>query len=169
MRRISVRTFSLALGVGAVLVAGAVHAQTSTARQISVVQDMAPVGLVFAQTLRYTWTNLTTTDSIALLAPERIAVEVLASDGLSLARATEAAVDPGRSQTFDFDRAALGRPGEPESGRLQVHLRVTIFGSSKHPDLLSKEGLSTIFSDGLELIDDATGATAAHLVAGLTR
>ena len=147
----------LALGICAAIGAtDRLAAQAQQTRQISVVQDMAPVGLGPGQTLRYTWANLATPESLKVFEPLRIVVRLLADDATVLAQDAAEAVGTGRFQVFDFSRGAIDRAGGATT--LQVRVETTVVGHGKYNDIVLKPGIAD-FDDGVEIIDEATGAT----------
>jgi hypothetical protein len=149
----------LATSIGAAIcLPDSLAAQAQQTRQISVVQEMAPVGLAPGQTLRYTWANLTTPDSREHFEPIRIVVRLLADDATVLAQDAAEAVGAGRFQVFDFSRGAIGRTGDATTAALPVRVEATVVGHSKYNDVVLKRGVAD-FDDGVEIIDEATGAT----------
>ncbi len=119
---------------------------------------MAPVGLAPGQTLRYTWANFTTPDTREYFEPLRVVVRLLADDGTVIAQDAAAAVGAGRFQVFDFSRGAIGRAGDATTAALTVRVETTVVGHSKYNDIVLKRGVAD-FDDGVEIIDEATGAT----------
>ena len=155
----------MAVGSGSANVAPAlIAAQT---RQITIVQEMAPVGLALSQTLRYTWANLAPLEWQDRFEPLRVAVRLLADDGTVLAQDAAEAVGAGRFQVFDFSRGAIGRSGDAPTARLQVRVEATIVGDSKFPDIVLKRGTAYPFDDAVEIIDAATEATAVAFGRGV--
>lgn len=164
----SVRYLSPALAallVG-VVTTHSVDAQAEQTRQISIVQELAPVGVAFGQTLRSTWANTTQPDETRVFEPLRIAVRLLADDGSVLAQAAADAVGAGGFQSFDFARAGIARSGELNTGRLQLRVEVTIVGRSKYLDIILKQGTSRLFHHAVEVIDDVTGNTSVSMGGG---
>lgn len=141
-----------------------VAAQTQT-RQISVVQEMAPVGLAPGQALRYTWANLATPDALEHFEPLRVVVRLLADDGSLIAQDAAAAVGAGRFQVFDFSRGAIGGTGDAATARLQLRVETTVIGRANYNDIVLKPGVADL-DDGLEIIDEATGATVVAIGRG---
>ena len=157
----------LATSIGAAIcLPDSLAAQAQQTRQISVVQEMAPVGLAPGQTLRYTWANLTTPDSREHFEPIRIVVRLLADDATVLAQDAAEAVGAGRFQVFDFSRGAIGRTGDATTAALPVRVEATVVGHSKYNDIVLKRGVAD-FDDGVEIIDEATGATTVAFGRGL--
>ena len=155
------------IGIGAdVGASNPLLAQTEQTRQISIVQDMAPVSLGPGQTLRYTWANLGTPESLKLFEPLRVAVRLLADDATVLAQDTAEAVGPGRFQVFDFSRGAIGRAGDGATAALPVRVETTVVGLSKYNDIVLKPGIAD-FNDGVEIVDEVTGATTVAFGRGL--
>ena len=139
------------------------QAQTELTRQVTIVQDMAPIGLIFGQTLRYTRANLNDHDPEKRdLEPLRIQVKLLAADGNVIAQDEAAAVGAGKFQFFNFDRADLAAPGENETGRLQVRLEVTVLYRTKYPNLVLKQGMLDVFPDTVEIVNSGTGTTQVY-------
>ena len=156
----------LAAGIGAAIcLPDSLAAQAQQTRQISVVQEMAPVGLAPGQTLRYTWANLATPDALEHFEPVRVVVRLLADDGSLIAQDEAAAVGAGRFQVFDFSRGAIGRAGDAATARLQVRVETTVVGHGKYHDVVLKRGIADL-DDGLEIIDEATGATVVAIGRG---
>jgi hypothetical protein len=136
------------------------HAQTEQT-QTRVIQDIAPVGLAYGQTLRITVANPPPaaaprgdlTKYKMLVAPL-----ILDAEGRVIARRDEVTLAPGEFHSFDFKRADLPLPGEPGTGRLQVRgaIQRRLF-----------QGFVSRFSSGpstntvVELVDDLTGQTEA--------
>lgn len=140
--------------------AAGIHAQTAQTRQISIVQEMAPVGLSFGQTLRYTRANL---DDLAIsdaFQPTAIRYTLFAPNGSVIRQGNADAAGPTKFAYIDFARDVISLPGEPGTGRLQVRLQVAVFGHTKWLPIVLKRGISR-FNDSLEIIDDATGRTVA--------
>jgi hypothetical protein len=143
-------------------------AVTPQTRQISIVQDMAPVGLISGQTLRYAWANLNDPDPRKrIFEPLRIGVRLLAADESVIAQVGAEAVSAGRFQMFDFKRGLINLPGEAGTGRLQVRLEVTVIGRIKYSDIVLKKGMLEAFDDALEVIDDSSGSTSVSYSGGM--
>jgi hypothetical protein len=150
-----------AVSFGVVAATDRLDARAEQTRQISIVQEMAPLGVASGQTLRYTWANTALPDADPrIFEPLRIAVRLLADDGSVLAQAAGDAVGAGEFQSFDFSRAAIGAPGDLNTGRLQLRVEATIVGRSKYLDVVLKRGASSLFHDAVEIVDDATGRTS---------
>lgn len=145
-----------------------VEADAKQTRQISIVQDLAPIGVAFGQTLRYTWGNTTQPDTEkSVFEPMRVAASLLADDGSVLAQAAAEAVDAGGFQSFDFARSDIAASGDPSTGRLQMRVEVTIIGRTKYLDIVLKRGISRPFHHAVEVIDDVTGGTSVSMGAGV--
>jgi hypothetical protein len=155
----------MAVGSGSVNIAPAVMAAQT--RQVTIVQEMAPVGLALSQTLRYTWANLAPPEWQDRFEPLRVAVRLLADDGTVLAQDAAEAVGSGRFQVFDFSRGAIGRSGDATTARLQVRVEATIVGRSKFPDIVLKRGIAYPFDDAVEIIDEGTEATVVAFGRGV--
>ena len=129
-----------------------VDAQTEQTRQVTIVQDMAPVGLAYGQSLIINVVN-----PLEPAAPGEdgrklkmlFAVTVLLADGRVAAQSDEIALDPGQFHSFAFKRADLPLAREERIGRLQVRARV----------IWKKLQLKTEFPSSVELVDDGTGKT----------
>ena len=132
-------------------------AQTEQTRQISVVHDLAPVGLGLGQTLRYTWANLADTESQKHFEPLRVVVRLLADDATVIAQRAAEAVGAGRFQVFDFSRGAIDRTGDAATARLEVRVQAIIVARRTLSDVTSQRTLP--FDDGIEIVDEASGAT----------
>jgi len=144
-----------------------VDAQTEQTRQITIVQDMAPIGVAFGQTLRYTWANTTQPDAESrVFEPLRVSARLVADDGGVLAQAAATAVGAGEFQSFDFARAGIGASGDPSTGRLQMRVEVTIVGQTKYLDIVLKRGTSRLFHSAVEVIDDVSGGTSVSMGGG---
>ncbi|HSB08924.1 MAG TPA: hypothetical protein VLM38_05395 [Blastocatellia bacterium] len=144
------------------------HAQTEQTRQVSIVQDMAPVGLSVRQTLRYTWANLNDPDpQKRIFEPVRIRVRMLAADASIIAEGEAAAVDVGKFESFDFKRDLINLPGEAETGRLQVRLQVTVIGRTKYDDIVLKRGVDKTFDAAVEVVDESSGRTMVSFGGGM--
>lgn len=137
------------------------QAQTEQTRQITLIQDLAPVGLVYGQTLRISAHN-----PLAPAAPGAdgrefkmlFAVTILDADGRVLARGDEIMLDPGEFHSFDFNRANLPLAGEPSTGRLQVRGEIRRRFVSGIAARISQGELDNFFSV-VELVDNSTGKT----------
>jgi hypothetical protein len=141
---------------------------TPQTRQVSVVYELAPIGLAHGETLRYSWANLTEPgDGKRILEPLRISVRLFAADGSVVAQDVAEAVGGGRFQMFDFKRGQLDRPGEPGNGRLGLRLEVTLLGHTKYNDIVLKRGVTHLFDDAVEIFDDVSGATTVHVGGGM--
>ena len=154
-RSFGLAAIALAIGIGGGGPAThPVAAQAQQTRQITVVQEMAPVGFAPGQMLRYTWTNLATPESQEQFEPLRVVVRLLGNDATVLAQEAAEAVGAGRFQTFDFSRSAI----TTAAGPLQVRVEASVVGRSAIPDTELKPGRAS-FSDEVEIIDELTGAT----------
>jgi hypothetical protein len=92
--------------------------------------------------------------------PVRACVKLYDANGALLAQSAEAAIAPGESLSFDFNRAALHAPGEPIGGRLQM--LVSMEASASGPSLFTQDPKATgMLATSLELIDNSTGRTTA--------
>src|SRR5262245_18826144 len=141
-----------------------VDAQAGQAKQITIVQEMAPMGVAFGQTLRYTWANTTEPDAeTRVFEPLRVAARLLAGDGSVLAQAAAEAVGPGGFQSFDFSRAGIGASGDLNTGRLQLRIEATVVGRTKYRDIVLKPGTSRLFHHAVEVIDDVTGHSSVSM------
>lgn len=167
MTRCFLRALARAAVASAFILASArVTAQTEPTRQVTIIQEMAPVGLAFGQTLRYSWANRTDADARAMFEPLRIVVSLLAADGAVLAQDEAATVESGHVQVFDFRHSSIPREGVAGTDQLQVRVHTKLIGRSKWAPIELKRGQTAIYSDGLELIDDATGVTVAGIAGG---
>ena len=167
MMQRTLRTIATAaVASGLIASARVTAAQTEATRQVTIIQEMAPVGLASGQTLRYSWANRTDADARAMFEPLRIVVSLLAADGAVLAQDDGATVEPGRIQFFDFSRSSIPRAGVAGTDQLQVRVHTKLLGRSKWAPVELKQGKTAIYSDALELIDDATGVTVAGMGGG---
>jgi hypothetical protein len=155
-----------ALFVGVVATTLRVDAETEQTRQITIVQDLAPIGVAFGQTLRYTWANTTQPGETRVFEPLRVSARLLAGDGSVLAQATADPVGAGEFQSFDFARAAIAASGNPSTGRLQLRVEATIVGNTKYLDIVLKRGITRLFHHAVELVDDVTGHTSVSMGGG---
>jgi len=139
------------------------EATTEQTRQVTIIQDMGCVGLIYGQTLRYTRANLNDLDTKKrLFEPMRIQVKLINADGNVIAEDGAVAVGVGMSQSLDFTREQISVPGETGSARLQVRLEVTVSGQSKWHPIILKQGILETFSDMTEVIDNSTGRTTVR-------
>jgi hypothetical protein len=143
------------------------HAQAPAeqTRQITVIQDIAPVGLAFGQTLRVTALN--PLEAPAPGADGRkfkmlVAPLILLADGRVIAERDEVSLAPGEFHSFDFKRADLPLTGETDTGRLQVRVEIR---RRFFPGFISRfpQGDVDNAPVSIELIDDSTGKTAMLL------
>ena len=155
MRCFPTSALTLATLVGPMMVPAA--AQTQQTRQVSVVHDMAPVGLGLGQTLRYTWANLADAETQNHFKPLRLVVRLLAEDATVIAQDAAEAVGPGQFQMFDFSRGVTNRAGDAATARLQVRIQAIIVAHSTFAGIMPQRILP--FDDGVEIIDEASGAT----------
>jgi hypothetical protein len=133
------------------------RAQSQQTRQTSVIQDMAPVGLAYGQTLRITEFN--PNDPQAQGADGRrykMLVAVLILDGSVVVQSNEIVLPAGEFRSFDIDRAALHLAGENSTGRIQLRVRVRLLITSPSADRTHPD---TDFPASLELVDNGTGKT----------
>lgn len=144
----------------ALLVTGLAQGKTEHARQVTIIQDMAPVGLAYGQTLRISVVN-----PLPPAAPGEdgrqfkmlFAPLILDEQGRVIARRDEITLDPGEFHSFNFNRAEMPSPGEAGTGRLQVRGEIQ---RRFFPGIVSR------FSAGssntvVELVDNRTGQTQA--------
>lgn len=117
------------------------------------------------QTLRYAWANLATPDALEHFEPLRVVVRLLAGDGSLIAQDAAAAVGAGRLQVFDFSRGAMGGTGDAATPRLQLTVETTVVGRGNYNDIVLKPGIADL-DDGVEIIDEATGATVVAIGRG---
>ena len=136
------------------------QAQTQPTRQVTVIQDMAPVGLTFGQTLRYTWANLSDPDPRKReFEPSSIRVRLLAADGSVIAQKEAAAVAVGQSQSFDFNRDQINVPDSHGTGRLQARLEATVSGLTWSWIVRITLRVIETFDVAVEIIDNSSGRT----------
>jgi hypothetical protein len=122
-------------------------------------QDLAPVGLAYGESLRISVLN-----PLPSAAPGEdgrkykmlFAVLLFAADGRVIARSDEVTLDPGKLHSFDFSRAALPLTGEPGTGRVQTRAQVRY-----RPFQLLDRTRAIGSPISLELIDNSTGQTTA--------
>jgi hypothetical protein len=157
-RSLGYAVMALTIGIGDASPATDPVAQTEQTRQISVVHELASVGLAPGQTLRYVWANQATPESLEQFEPLRIVVRLLAGDATVLAQDAAEAVSAGQFQMFDFSRAAISRGGDVTTAPLQVRVEATVVGRSRFADTVLKRGAAN-FDDGVEIIDEATETT----------
>jgi hypothetical protein len=90
----------------------------------------------------------------------RSRVKLYDANGALLAQSAEATIAPGKSHSYDFDRAALLAQGEPIGGRLQM--RVGVEASANNPSSFTQDPKAAgPLATSLELIDNSTGRTTA--------
>ena len=161
-RQITRRTLIISLFV-IPLTGSHARANTEQSRQVTMIQDMGCVGLIYGQTLRYTRANLNDPEpQKRLFEPMRIQVKLIAADGNVIAQEGAVAVGVGLLQSFDFTREQIIRPGEAGTARLQVRLEVTVIGQSKWHPIILKQGILETFSDTTEVIDNSSGRTTVR-------
>lgn len=144
------------------------HAKTEQTRQVTTIQDMAPVGLVYGQSLRINALN-----PLAPAAPgeddrkykAQFAITLFNENGGVIARSDEITLDPGEFHSFVFNRADLPLAGEHGTGRLQMRgeVRRRFF-----PGITStiSQGESNNFRATVEIVDNGTGKTLAAILLG---
>ena len=136
------------------------QAQTQPTRQVTIIQDMAPVGLTFGQTLRYTWANLSDPDPRKReFEPSSIRVRLLAADGSVIAQKEAAAVAVGQSQSFDFNRDQINVPDSQGTGRMQARLEATVSGLTWSWIVRITPRVIETFEVAVEVIDNSSGRT----------
>jgi hypothetical protein len=84
-----------------------------------------------------------------------VQVTLVDQEGDRLAGSDEVAIESGEIRSIEFTRDALPLAGEPGSGRLQIRARVRY----RFLALVDRTGQG--FPPSVELIDNATGITAA--------
>ena len=121
---------------------------------------MAPVGLTFGQTLRYTWANLSDPDPRKReFEPSSIRVRLLAADGSVIAQEEAAAVAVGQSQSFDFNRDQINVPDSQGTGRMQARLEATVSGLTWSWIVRITPRVIETFDVAVEIIDNSSGRT----------
>jgi hypothetical protein len=166
---------ALLIGLLCVILAAGpgVQAQTQQARQVTLIQDMAPVGISFGQTVRYTVAFILKQPRGSNpndpnpqgheFEPTSIRVRLVAADGSVIAEKEATAVGAGQFQSFDFNRDQIRLPEELGTGRLQARLEVTLRGTSvtiiDRPGVPASDSALKTFVDAVEIIDNATGRT----------
>ena len=121
---------------------------------------MAPVGLTFGQTLRYTWANLSDPDPRKReFEPSSIRVRLVAADGSVIAQKEAAAVAVGQSQSFDFNRDQINVPDSGGTGRLQARLEATLSGTMWSWIVRINPEVIETFDVAVEVIDNSSGRT----------
>jgi len=149
---------ALALGVCGSMPSVA-HAQFLNPRAYQIVAAGSS-GLARGQALRYVWTNLADADTAqGAIGARHLSVRLLTSDGHVIAQNQAPAADPGKSQSFVFDRDLIPLPGEPGTGRLQVRLEATMTGNLTTLDVMP--ALLDTFDDSAEIVDTLSGRTLA--------
>lgn len=61
----------------------------------------------------------------------------------------------------------MGGTGDAATPRLQLTVETTVVGRGNYNDIVLKPGVADL-DDGVEIIDEATGATVSPSVAGTT-
>jgi hypothetical protein len=157
------------LGIVSLVDAGA-QAETQQTRQVTVIQDMAPVGLTFGQTLRYTFLPAERRSSNQGFGPWEVTLaRVLDADGSVLAEKEAPAVAAGQFQSFDFDRDQINAPGEPGTGRLQARLEVTLLTLWPRTGSEPQQSILETFADAAEVIDNFSGRTTVSFSGGMNK
>jgi hypothetical protein len=147
------------------------QAQTPTeqTRQVSIVQDMAPVSLSYGQTLRITVINpLPPPGADGRKFKMLVAATILDCAGRVLASRDEITLNPGEFHSFDFNRADLPSPGRTDTGLLQLRGEIrrrfyggvgsiAVAGGDVNDGLITFRDLNGV----IELIDNLTGQTQA--------
>ena len=142
------------------------QAPTEQTRQITVIHDLAPVGLADGQSFRISVPN-----PLPPAAPGEdgekykmlFAVTLFTADGRVIARSNEITLDPGQFHLFDFKRPELPLAGEPGTGRLQVRAQVR---QRFFPGIAARISQGK-FPGAVELIDDSTGRTTVSYGGGV--
>lgn len=137
------------------------QAQDQT-RQVTVIQDMAPVGLIYGQTLRYTRAFITRPPHNREFEPLRIRVRLLDADGSVIAQEEAAAVGAGQFQSFDFNRDLISLPGEPGTGRLQTRLEATLVVIQSRTGSVLEQSILQTFANAVEVIDNSSGRSTVR-------
>ncbi len=136
------------------------QARPEQTRQISVVQDLAPVGFAYGQTLRITEFNPNSPQAPGADGRKyKMLIAVLILDGSVVAQSNEIVLPAGEFRFFDLDRAALNLTGE-STGRIQLRVSVHIFISQPSGDRIRPD---TDFPVSLEMVDNDTGKSTAML------
>lgn len=121
------------------------------------------LGIVPDQTLRVTVAHLTGRgDEHHDPPPVQVGVWILDASGRVIARRDPVAIPHDHFRVFDFDRAGLPSPGEPDSGRLQVRVRLVMPPAGPHSFTADPRG-SGLLLPSVELVDNGTGATTARI------
>jgi len=138
------------------LVTAPAQAQTEQSRQVTIIQDMASIGLTYGQTMRVTLFNPpspgTATGTDAQRKPVGGHVKVFDGSGALIAQSPELLIPPGEFRFFDFKRAALPLPGESDTGRLQARTSIVVTTPTTNLE-------QTPLAPTIEVIDDITGRT----------
>lgn len=142
------------IGIFEVLGAVAGAQRNEQTRQITILQDMLPVGLVYGQSLRISVFNP------AAQSPQNdgrkfkmvVAPLILDASGNVVAQADEVEVEPGQFHAFDFKRDALPLSAEFGTGRVEVRARIRYRSFA----IIDRTQFAL---PSLEIIDDSTGRT----------
>jgi hypothetical protein len=137
------------------------QAQDQT-RQVTVIQDTAPVGLIYGQTLRYTWAFITRPLHNREFEPLRIRVRLLDADGSVISQEEAAAVGAGQFQSFDFNRDLISLAGEPGTGRLQTRLEATLVVIQSRTGSVLEQSILQTFANAVEVIDNSSGRSTVR-------
>jgi hypothetical protein len=141
-------------------------AQSEQARQITIIQAMAPIGLAFGQSLRINVRNSVKPSSQQDGRRFKMLVAPLIVDlnGSVIAQTDQITLLPNESHTFEFKRDALPLTGEPGTGRLQVVIQrtFTVRNVGNVPDLMELAPFSW------EIVDDSTGKTTVGYLGGVS-
>lgn len=120
-----------------------------------------PMGFVFGQTIRITVAHVRTDSGQDQTPPDiRVGVWLLDAQGRVIAQSEQLQIPRNEFRSFDFNRAALTLPGEPGTGRLQVHARVVMHVAEPY-QFTDDPNATGLLVPSLELIDNSTGRTAA--------
>lgn len=129
---------------------------------ITSVQHSASVllGLTPGQTLRVTLAHVSGPAGQNQTPPDvQVGVWLLDSSGRVIAQSAQVPIPRNEFHSFDFNRAALGLPGEAGTGRLQVRARLMM--NVAEPYRFTDDPRATfLLVPSLELVDNSTGRTA---------
>jgi hypothetical protein len=178
MRITFIRRFlTLVFAVLALLTVCAVHpgARADEGPTETIKFEFGSLGIVRGQTLRYSWSLITTmprsgnlNDTEPQFEPFRVQARLLASDGSAIAQAETTTISYGQIQSLDFNRGRINVPGELGTDRLQavLEVEVTIRRGSWITDTSFERAFIKSFVDVVEIIDDASGRTTTALGGG---
>lgn len=117
--------------------------------------EWGAVGFVRGQFLRASVSRLDSVPDEGV----RIDAVLIDSEGRVLSQSQPLSIPAGGFRSFDFPRSAIGLPGDPSTGRLQVRLSVRLRSDQARDPAAFRRFLQT-FAPTLELVETSTGRTS---------